>query len=266
MAIGVKACVDGVSRNVKQIPVCVDLVSRNTKEGWACVDGVSRKFFGGAGLSIGQSVFMNLGGSRHEFIVVHKGLPSSVYDSSCDGIWVMIKHCYCTYKWDYGYDYLYESSDVHTYLNDNTFTRLDSFVQNLVKEVKIPHYGRIPNGDGTSSKGICNGANGLSTKIFLLSYTEVMGGTNSNAATEGAVLDYFNGASAADRIFYTSDTSTASNQWYLRTVHKTYTNNAWHITTTGEAGYNHVNTSLDLRFAFILPHDIQVDSNFNIIA
>lgn len=46
MAKGVYACIDGVSRNVKQIPLCIDGVSRNTKEGYGCIDGVSRQFFG----------------------------------------------------------------------------------------------------------------------------------------------------------------------------------------------------------------------------
>lgn len=266
MAIGVKACVDGVSRNVKQIPLCVDLVSRNTKEGWACVDGVSRKFFGGAGLSIGQSVFLNLSGNRYEFIVVHKGLPSSVYDSSCDGIWLLKKSTYGTYAWDTGRTTYYQDSDIHEFLNSDTLGKFDSDIQNIIKQVKIPHYGLIPNGDGSSSPGFCNGANGLSTKVFLLSYTEVMGTSHTYAKEEGAVLDYFNGASAADRIAYYQDGATSANQWWLRSYYTLSTSQAWTITTTGTADYYSKSSTRALRPAIILPHDIQVDSDFNIIA
>lgn len=236
MAKGVFACIDGVSRNVKQIPLCIDGVSRNTKEGWACVDGVSRQFFGG-GIEVGQSVFLKLNGFRKEFIIVHKGLPSSAYDASCDGIWIVNKEGYGTQRWDSGGYMSYKNSTIHNFLNNDRFFLLESSVQNIVKQVKIP---------------IASGQ--LSTKLFLLSYTEVFGNTNSDVNTEGAMLDYFKEVSAP-----------LSGTWWLRTEHSQM-NCAWQVDGSGNSNYSVKSNQTSLRFAMILPHDTQFDSNFNIIA
>ena len=42
-------------------------------------------------LDIGSSVFLNVDGVPVEFLVVHQGLPSSIYDTSCDGTWFLMK-------------------------------------------------------------------------------------------------------------------------------------------------------------------------------
>lgn len=39
-------------------------------------------------LAVGSSVYLNVGGVRKEFLVVHQGLPSSMYDASCNGTWL----------------------------------------------------------------------------------------------------------------------------------------------------------------------------------
>lgn len=45
-------------------------------------------------LGIGTSVYMNVNNARTEFLVVHQGLPSSDYDSSCNGTWLLMKNIY----------------------------------------------------------------------------------------------------------------------------------------------------------------------------
>ena len=40
-------------------------------------------------LPIGQIVKLMEGGVETEFIVVHQGIPGSMYDSSCDGTWLL---------------------------------------------------------------------------------------------------------------------------------------------------------------------------------
>ena len=42
-------------------------------------------------VAVGSVVSLNVGGTPTEFIVVHQGLPSSDYDSSCDGMWLLQK-------------------------------------------------------------------------------------------------------------------------------------------------------------------------------
>lgn len=239
--------VNGVARKVKQPYIGVGDVARKVKNGYVGVSGVARQFFGG-GIEVGQSVFAYLNGYRNEFIVVHKGLPSSAYDASCDGIWILKKHDDDTSRWDTG-SLGYGGSVIQQFLDYDRFFLLDTYVQNIVKQVKIP----------TASGQV-------STKMFLLSYTEVFGGTNSNAKTEGAVLDYFNGASAADRICYYSDTAATGDSWWLRTGHSMYSNCAWLVDASGNSNYSVKGNQSSVRFAMILPHDTQFDSNFNIIA
>lgn len=70
--------------------------------------------------------------------------------------------------WQSGNINKYESSDIHSYLN-NTFLKLfDSNIQGAIKQVKLPY--RKNGGSGGTTQ---QGANGLPCKIFLLSAPEV---------------------------------------------------------------------------------------------
>ncbi len=40
--------------------------------------------------AIGSKVKLNFGGSPRDFIVVHQGKPSSLYDDSCNGTWLLM--------------------------------------------------------------------------------------------------------------------------------------------------------------------------------
>ncbi len=261
MAKGVYTCIDSVSRNVKKIPVCIDGVSRNTKEGWACVDGVSRQFFSGSTISdlaVGDSVFMNFSGlgnyTNNEFMIIHKGLPSTAYDSSCDGIWIIAKYMdqlSCKWTTTFGSDSYYNST-VHQYLNNDVLSKFDSTMQNIIKSVLIP----------TRSGAV-------STKLFLLSYDEVMGEPPySSQTSEGAILDYFNGASAEDRKCWQKKQSSAGNYWWLRTQYPLNSSGAYCIDSAGNStwGMKTSATNTHPRFAMVLPHDTRLDENFNIIA
>ncbi len=43
-------------------------------------------------LNVGDSIWCNVNNVRTEFIIVQKGNPdTSMYDSSCDGVWLMQK-------------------------------------------------------------------------------------------------------------------------------------------------------------------------------
>ena len=138
-------------------------------------------------LSVGSSVYLNVNGTKTEFLVVNQGLPSSLYDSSCNGTWLLMKQIYTTRTWDSSNND-YENSDIHSYLNGTFLGLLDSDIQAAVKQVKIPY--RKGTGSGGST---VSGSSGLSTKIFLLSGYE-LGWTTSNSSyfpVDGAKLSYF---------------------------------------------------------------------------
>ena len=74
-------------------------------------------------LGIGHSIKLNLNGTPWDWLVVHQGLPSSIYDASCDGTWLLMMDIYENRVWQSGNINKYESSDIYTYLN-NPFLNL----------------------------------------------------------------------------------------------------------------------------------------------
>lgn len=207
-------------------------------------------------VSVGSTVYLNVNGTRKEFIVVHQGLPSSVYDSSCDGTWLLMKDIYETRKWD-STDNDYANSDIHSYLNGTFLGLFDSDIQSVIKQVKLPYT------HGTGSGGsLATGSSGLSAKVFLLSYTEVMATTHTYANAEGAALSHFNGAAAADRIAYLNGTATS---WRLRSPYTIDTNSAWRVGTSGTASSGNVNNSYGVRPALILPSTLSVNDDNDVV-
>lgn len=207
-----------------------------------------------ATLTVGSSVFMNISGTRAEFIVVHKGLPSTDYDSSCDGIWLLTKDCYTTTmrRWDRDNDD-YEHSDIHSDLNGGFLNRLDSDVQSIIKQVKIPY-------KKWTESGILTGSSGLSTKIFLLSCTEV-GCSYDLSYTEGAVLSYFENAADSKRVAnYNNGTNIGVATWWLRSSLDVYVDKACCVNSNGTISHSDVDvTSYYARPAFILPSTTLID-------
>lgn len=115
-------------------------------------------------LGVGQSVFTNVSGVKKEFLVVHQGLPSSLYDSSCDGTWLLMKDIYEMRQWNSNSELLYENSSIHSYLNSTFLSLFDANIQSAIKQAKIPY---LKGGKGGS---VQSGANGLSCKVFLATY------------------------------------------------------------------------------------------------
>jgi len=129
-------------------------------------------------LAVGSSVYLNVGGVRKEFLVVHQGKPSSMYDESCNGTWLLMKDIYENRKWHSSNVNKYESSDIHAYLNSTFLGLFDSNIRDAIKQVKIPY--RKNGGSGGTDQ---SGANGLLCKIFLLSGYEVGFTTSTSRLT-----------------------------------------------------------------------------------
>lgn len=206
-------------------------------------------------LPVGSSVFLNVGGSFREFLIVHYGLPQSYYDSSCDGVWLLMKDMYEKRAWD-STDSDYENSDTHAYLNGTFLSMLDSDVVEQIKQVKIPYY----KGTGADGQSAVR-ANGLDTKIFLLSADEV-GVTGASFPPIGARLEYFEAGDAGNEKRIANLDGAAAN-WWLRTP--SYTDDfAWHVRTYGAAAHNACTIEGGIRPALILPSDTKVDGNYRV--
>lgn len=200
-------------------------------------------------LPLGTTLSFNVNGVTKNWLIVHQGLPSSAYDSSCNGTWLLLDDIYTKKAWDSS-DNNYANSDIHSYLNNDFLNLLDSNLKSVIKQVKIPY----TNGTGTGGT-VSTGSNGLSTKVFLLSYAEMDFSGSSYANVEGAVLDYFKGAADSVRI---EKYNGSAIYWYLRSPVNTDTSKVWFVAPNGTAGNGGRGSSRGIRPAIILPSDYEI--------
>lgn len=265
-----KTIINGTAYEVKGGKCMVNGTVYNILKGRTLIDGTGYDIaLSSAGtkietLNVGQSVYANVGGVRKEFIVVHQGLPSSLYDASCDGTWLLMKDIYDNRQWNSRNSNAYETSDINTYLNGPFFNLFDSNIQGIIKQVKIPYRKNGGSGDADQS-----GANGLSAKIFLLSGYEV-GWTTSNHELfpqDGTKLSYFeSGAGTSANKKRTAYLNGSAAIWWLRSPSIGYTDRVWRIGAGGSYDYNNVFSSFGIRPALILPSDALVNDEFELIA
>lgn len=209
--------------------------------------------------AVGSTVKLKVNGTAKEFIVVHQGKPSSLYDDSCNGTWLLMKDIYENRVWQSGNINKYESSDIHTYLNNTLLNLFESNIRDAIKQVKIPY--RKNGGSGGTDQ---SGANGLSAKIFLLSGYEV-GWTTSDYSyfpVDGARLSYFEsgtGTSANNKRIANLNGSAA--YWWLRSPYTDYTSYVWYVNSDGNCDGRHASFSLGIRPALILPSTLLVSDD-----
>lgn len=215
-------------------------------------------------LSVGQSVYAKVNGAVKEFIVVHQGKPSSIYDESCNGTWLLMKDCYEKRQWHSSKVNKYESSDIHDYLNNTFLNLFDSNIKDVIKQVKIPY--RKNGGSGGTDQ---SGTNGLSAKIFLLSGYEVGWTTRDSQyfPQDGTKLDYFeNGFSTSANNKRIANLNGSATSWWLRSPHTNNTTNVRFVMSNGDWNGDYASLSYGIRPALVLKSDTLVDNEFNIIS
>ena len=210
-------------------------------------------------VAVGTVVKLNEGGKPVNYIVVQQGKPSSLYDDSCDGTWVLMQDIHSTRQWD-GSNNDYKNSDIHSWLNGTFLNLFDANIREAIKQVKIPYH----NGTG-SSGSVASGANGLSCKIFLLSGYE-LGWTksdNSYFPQDGAKLDYFTAGtgSAANKKRIAKFNGSAT-YWWTRSPYMTDSNGVWGVNSVGsyDGDWYYYNT-YGVRPAFVLPSTLSVSDD-----
>lgn len=198
--------------------------------------------------AVGSIVKIKVNGAAKDFIIVHQGLPSSAYDASCNGVWVVMKDIYTTMKWD-GSNNDYLNSDMTAYLNGTFISLIDADIRNAIKQVKIPY-------TNYSNNNVMSGSNGLSCKVFLLSGTEVGFSGVSYMNTEGAKLSYF--GSASKRVAYNGSVAAG---WWLRSPRTGSSSYVWRVKSDGSSGLWGYNGTCGVRPAFVLPSELVVSDD-----
>ena len=207
--------------------------------------------------AIGSTIKLKVNGSAKDFIVVHQGKPSSVYDDSCNGTWLLMKDIYESRQWHSSNTNDYANSTIHSYLNSTFLAMFDSNIQKAIKQVKLPYR----KGSGTSTT-VTSGSNGLSAKIFLLSATETSFSFSYMPSGEGAELAYFKGcadnSSDSKRVAYLNGSAT---YWWLRSPNCFSFSNALYVNSNGGWSNNYCSNSCGIRPALILPSTLLVSDD-----
>ena len=207
--------------------------------------------------AIGSTIKLKVNGSAKDFIVVHQGKPSSVYDDSCNGTWLLMKDIYENRQWHSSNTNDYANSTIHSYLNSTFLNLFESNIKNAIKQVKLPYR----KGSGTSTT-VTSGSNGLSAKIFLLSATETSFSFSSMPSGEGAELAYFKGcadnSSDSKRVAYLNGSAAL---WWLRSPYCSYFLFALYVSSDGGWGGGGCSDSCGIRPALILPSTLLVSDD-----
>lgn len=207
--------------------------------------------------AIGSTIKLKVNGSARNFIVVHQGKPSSVYDDSCNGTWLLMQDIYENRAWHSSNTNDYANSTIHSYLNSTFLNLFESNIKNAIKQVKLPYR----KGSGTSTT-VTSGSNGLSAKIFLLSATETSFDFSYMPSGEGAELAYFKGcadnSSDSKRVAYLNGSATG---WWLRSPYCSIFGCALYVGSSGDWNSSYCSISYGIRPALILPSTLLVSDD-----
>lgn len=261
-----KVLIDGTLYDVKGGRPLIGGTGYSLKKGRTLVNGTGYDISLLSGIPISElpvenTVKIAVNGTLQDFLIVHQGLPSSLYDDSCNGTWLLMKDVYETRQWNSSDVNDYANSTIHSYLNSTFLAMFDSNIQNAIKQVKIPYV------NGTGGSAVASGANGLSAKIFLLSGYEVGWTTSDNEGfpVDGAKLDYFAAGwdGNSKRIAYLGGSAI---YWWLRSPNNNFINYVWYVTIPGHNSTLDPSINCGIRPAFILPSDTLVSDDGTIIA
>ena len=208
--------------------------------------------------AVGSTVKLKVNGTAREFLVVHQGKPSSLYDESCNGTWLLMKDCYENRQWHSSNSNSYKASTIHSYLNGTFLNLFDADIREVIKQVKIPYV------NGTGNSAVASGSSGLSCKIFLLSGREVGFSTSDNQyfPNDGAKLSYFEsgtGSSALNKRI--AKLNGSATYWWLRSPYTSITGSAWFVYSSGSCGSGRCAGSYGIRPALVLPSNLLVSAD-----
>lgn len=213
-------------------------------------------------VAVGSIVKIKENGVAQNYIIVNQGLPSSMYDSSCNGTWLFKQNYWSSSTWNpYGETSNdFQDNRPFQLLNRNFLNILDSNIRSTILNVKIPYkpYYNSP---------VSTGSNGYSCKAFLLSGYEMgitgmadpgVGGIES-LPQDGAILSYFQGTDPSG-----SDEKRAIGESYWTRSLETNDSSVFIVTSVGGVYTSRADKGEYIRPALVMPSNILVDSSNNV--
>lgn len=262
--------VNGVKHKIKGLYTGIGGVKKELTEMWAAENGVKKLVYQAVkgtqigSMPVGSVVKINENGNPVNYLIVHQGLPSSMYDASCNGTWLLRKNTLSPND-SWGRTNKLENSTIHGYLNGTFLKRYNSSTLSAIKQVKIP-YRKGGGANGTN----CYGADGLSCKAFALSGCEVGWTTSlsSKLPVDGDKLAYFElgDSSSANYKREAYKEGGRSTDWWLRSPRTDDDDYVWRASGSGCGTSSVENYLAPYRPALILSPSTLVDDLGNIIA
>lgn len=191
------------SKSASGLYIGINNTAKQVQKAYIGVDGKARLWYqrGARADSLGIGVTIKLGrtdGSYRDWLVVQQGNPNgSIYDTSCNGTWLMQNFIYENTSYS---GLGYPTSNVANVLN-SVWNNLTEYTRSFIKTVKIPYLARY---DDFRTLG-----NGYSCNLFIPSANELNKSSRSSYDRTTA-LTYFKSNSA---VAYTPGYGDTNSYW-----------------------------------------------------
>ena len=205
-------------------------------------------------IDVGTEVILNENGQPVNYLIVNQGIPSALYDASCEGTWLLRKDIAENRQWHSSNSNSYKASTINAYLNGDWLDRYDPAVAEAIVQAKIPYV------NGTGNSPVASGANGLSVKAFLLGGYEVGFSASDNQyfPNDGAKLSYFDaGTGTTAKNKRIAKLNGSATYWWLRSPYTYSTDGAWLVVSSGNYYNGACSNSYGIRPALILPYEFK---------
>lgn len=207
-------------------------------------------------VAVGTVLKMQENGVPAQYIVIQQGLPSSLYDSSCNGTWLLRRYVYpgTSTIWQNAGDELDYSKSLLNNVTQSVLSAYDAETLNTIYTVKIPYCYNMG--------GVKSGSSGMSTKIFVLSPHEYCDPNSSRYGVDGAALSWFSGVSGSDLV---SRAVCGAEYWGRSTPFAEYGSQFPRVTEDGFSTASWYLYSAFARPCIIRPSSLLVDDDGNIL-
>lgn len=264
-----KTLIDGTGFEIKSGRVLIAGTGYDIKKGRTLIGGTGYDISFGTPvgeLAVGSSVFMNVGGVRTEFIVVHQGNPDSDwYTSGGNGTWVLMKHVGEAISWfndddDSTFSGDFANTYLNIYANTSFLTSLDVGVQNIIQPVTLKYLCHTSLYSRHQSTTTCKI---LSPDVYDLGFFA----SSYPSLREHEILTYFKNASVAKHI--ATDGSSAQPYFTRDIVYASFTGattlSCTYVTTSGTTNYLNTGRAYFRPLYVLPPEEALFDSDYNII-